>query len=1355
MAAAPALELIDFTMSPDRGPSSGGYQVTIMMNREHRIDWKRQNLLSNFLCKWCPLRLLHLENISKLQTEDGKQLRNHIATSCFPGSSSIFMGGKKVCLDNANTSSSMSDAHLMMTIPSYDISAMRKTQSVSVAKVLNNAAEATSNVDEDSKVELLDFAVDASAWQRMAGDWAPGDLFDVQLWQDSTSRMWRAVVSMWNGNKALTPLDNMVVGRLIVTPTLQRARTEGAYHFDPDLPFIWSTDIKIMLAKPTNIAPVPMAVAISADDGNTWKISLQAFVFSSVSQAHASSLAASRLLSAQSDGPVTCIWGNALGLNGDIEWRPRNAQAEGLLHLRLQRQKRQKINNNRHKPEPGELVWFLTPQTMTINNSAESTEPADDPENSDMKLKAYTTESRDALRRVWVMGRVLNAPSKFMRTVRLLMQWNQANTPLPLPQSPDSAEADFLVHTEDMHPVDIDPFSPHPSEPSRCYGLAMWRAFMSRASLGGREALQHADFLQLMHEQCEQQHAQRHICRCVVENEARLIIHTRGNQLYEASRSHGGKFAPVGIPNRHGDASRDSVWPIGKLLQRASLAPRLHVGAMAWTRGTAPHGRIVRVFFDRGLPNYVVRPFKICDAKVLAELSKNRLSQESNLAQPESIQDDGAPRSLKPLEECTLPSGECVVATNYTFGRISPGALKHTAAADSPIGTEIMREYKAVLPDVLQVAARKQHFAALVAEPLKTHCSCRGRRPAVYIQLTPNKGEPKHNKWCQHHFRQCFYADVDLSKPEQYEERLIQQFRERQIYQINNGNTLTSLFDWCTMCPPRPTKCTHECLQCGLSLCENCFVRHKADGHQQVRRKAGVLSRIKSVRIWGNAKFLKRRPEVCPFKLPWPSKNSDKTLGKTVWPFDTGYGVDFAAGYSSAQPLVKFSFMQPHDTLALDLREHLHGTPFLVDCGDDYAVIASINDYRREPNVHGERDVEPIVSVNFVDQHHADGARTALMIMPHRRAALPQDIELIEDPPEVLRSLEVELWVWGQEKRFHLLHSGQGERASFNMIELFDTMPITDAVEDLVFRERDELYGARYCDEAELRKHMDTFLFKWEQSANDRLNTMKQSLLLTEQRAFGRTKGSAVVGEAKVVTAPYQEIQKQQKVLKDKLRTVQAELLNSFAHDVSMTPDERAEWEQKIQPLRRKLQRLVAQLQHEIDLMKEFTLLASQADDNNSTEADIAGGSYWDSFSNFQKIWANDMQKAIQMSTHGISREVEVSDFMGYGIDAIALNTELKKQMIELTSAGYTLDALDPPDEPPIEQRCAFAECQMLEMIGDEIFRNKDINTNMGATMHTYLQEIQTTNIELAKQQVDPKDNSPDHMLLENLLNAI
>ena len=383
----------------------------------------------------------------------------------------------------------MSDAHLMVTIPSYDISAMRKTESVSVVKILNtaeenrnkknslrqkedNTAEATSNID--SKVELLDFAVDASAWQRMAGDWAPGDLFDVQLWQESTSRMWRAVVSVWNGNKALTPLDNMVVGRLIAKPTLQRARTEGANHFDPDLPFTWSTDIEIMLVKPTHIAPVPMAVAISADDGNTWKISLQAFVFSPVSQAHASSLAASRLLSAQSDGPVTCIWGNALGLKGDIEWRPRNAQAEGLLHLRLQRQKRQQIKKSRYKPEPGQLVWFLTPQTMTIETMTAPAEPV--------------TVTRDALRRVWVMGTVLDAPSKFMRTVRLLMQWNQANAPLPLPQSPDSAQADFVVHIEDMHPVDADPFSPQPSEPARCHGLALWRAFMSRASLAGREA---------------------------------------------------------------------------------------------------------------------------------------------------------------------------------------------------------------------------------------------------------------------------------------------------------------------------------------------------------------------------------------------------------------------------------------------------------------------------------------------------------------------------------------------------------------------------------------------------------------------------------------------------------------------------------------------------------------------------------------------------------------------------------------------------------------------------------------------------------------------------------------------------
>ena len=40
----------------------------------------------------CPFRLLRLESISKLQVpEDDQKLRNHIATSCFPDSSSILM----------------------------------------------------------------------------------------------------------------------------------------------------------------------------------------------------------------------------------------------------------------------------------------------------------------------------------------------------------------------------------------------------------------------------------------------------------------------------------------------------------------------------------------------------------------------------------------------------------------------------------------------------------------------------------------------------------------------------------------------------------------------------------------------------------------------------------------------------------------------------------------------------------------------------------------------------------------------------------------------------------------------------------------------------------------------------------------------------------------------------------------------------------------------------------------------------------------------------------------------------------------------------------------------------------------
>ena len=1116
----------------------------------------------------------------------------------------ILQGGKEVGLNNGKHSDRPSDAQLIMTIPSYDISAIRKTQSVAVAKLLNsteetwgrkssfhwtdeNPAEVTSDIDADSKVELLDFAVDASAWQSMAGDWAPGDLFDVRLWQVSTLKMWRAVVSVWDGRKALTPLDDMVVGRLIAKPTLQRARTEGADHqFDPDSPFKWSTDIEIMLAKPTHTAAVPIAVAISPDDGITWKISLQAFKCSTVSHAHASSLAASRLLSVESDGPVTCIWGSALGLDGDIEWRPRNAQAEGLLHLRLQQQKKQRIKKNKYRPEPGELVWFLTPETMAVeaitartepislpHTTIDGVEPPDDPEHSNMELQEPQTENRDALRRVWVMGTVLDAPSKYMRTVRLLMHWNNAAAPLPLSLSPDSAEADFVVHIKELHPVPADPFSPQPSEPTRCHGLALWRAFLSRSSLTGREAFELADFLQLIREECERQHAQRHICHHVVDNESRLIIHTRGNQLYEAPRSHSGRFCPVGIPNTSGDAPRDAVWPIGKLLQRASLAPRLHVGAMVWIKHSEPYGRIVRVSFDRGLPFYIVRPFKMSDAKVLNGLAK-KVPKDYNLAQPERIHDDGAPRSLHLLEEHTLPSGECVVATKFKASGPSPGALKHTAAADSPVGTEVMREYKRVLPDVLQVTAGRKHFAALVSEPLNAHCSCRGRRPAVYIQLTPNKGEPKHNKWCQHHFRQCFYADVDLNKPEEYEERLLEQFKERQIYQISNGNTLRSLFDWCTMCPPRPTKNTHECLQCGVSLCKRCFLRHKADGHQQVRRKAGVLSRIKSVRIWGNAKFLRSgHSSYSPCTLPWLSGNHDKTSGKTRWPFDTGYGVDFASHHSSLTPIALPTFTQPHASVALDLRESLNGTPFLVGCGDDYSVIASIKDYRREPTVHGERDVDPIVSVNFVDQHHVDGSKTALMIMPNRHIPLTLDVEPAEDTPEVLRSLEVELWVWRQAERFHLLRSGLGERASFKMTELFDTMPATDAVEDLVFRERDKLYGARYCDETELREHMNTFLFQWEQSANDRLNAMKQRLLREEQRAFGH--GGAAGEEAAVATAPFQEIQKQREMLRDKLRAVQTELRNSFATDTSLTAVERAEFSRKIKPLRQKLHRWV------------------------------------------------------------------------------------------------------------------------------------------------------------------------------------
>ena len=174
---------------------------------------------------------------------------------------------------------------------------------------------------------------------------------------------------MWTGSKALAPLPGMVVGRLVAEPTRQQShitqRNDRGHLLHSN--FHWTECSEITLAEAGHTATATMAVAISADDGVTWKISLKAFVCTSASHAHASSLAATRLQSTQSDGPVTCIWGHGLGpgFGGDIEWRPRHAKTEALLRLRLQQQQIWRLRREQERLlQRSETLSSLEPRTL-------------------------------------------------------------------------------------------------------------------------------------------------------------------------------------------------------------------------------------------------------------------------------------------------------------------------------------------------------------------------------------------------------------------------------------------------------------------------------------------------------------------------------------------------------------------------------------------------------------------------------------------------------------------------------------------------------------------------------------------------------------------------------------------------------------------------------------------------------------------------------------------------------------------------------------------------------------------------------------------------------------------------------